>query len=253
MIAKMGKKPARYDARTLRLENYLAPVVQLPPLESTVDWNKKISHWTIMGNDDYKDCVAAGAGHVIQTWSANAGREVIIPDQDVLDLYFKLTGGADDGLDMLNFLKTWRKTPGGFWGHPIGAFVAFDPQNLNSWRYVVQLGGVVYAGFSMPKTALTQWEATPRPPWTVVDPSLSGDSAPGSGDGHCMVAGHFADFGSNLTTWGDIQPATNEWIGTYCDEAYWLVGVDWFDPRHVTPSGLHWSELVADLNAAIKS
>ena len=85
MNYKFGKLPAVYDERTLRLENYL-DVPKLPPLPETSDWFAKTSPFPMAGNDDYGDCVVAGASHMIQTWSANAGKEQVFADKTVIDL-----------------------------------------------------------------------------------------------------------------------------------------------------------------------
>lgn len=233
----LGKKPAVYDERTLRLENYLN-IPKLPPLPETSDWFAKVSKFSMAGNDVYGDCVVAGASHMIQTWSANAGREVLLSDKKVIDTYFHLTGGSDDGLNMLEFLKFWRKT--GISGHKIGVFAAIDPKNITSVRYANYLFGGVYFGFMVPKSAMDQFDAGQT--WEVVPGS------PVEG-GHCVNGGVATPRMVRVGTWGAEQWATFNFVGSFCDEAYAIISLEWFDKSHHTPSGFHWAELVADLKA----
>ena len=74
MDYKLGKLPAVYDSRTLQLENYLN-IAKLPPLPDATDWFAMTSPFPMAGNDQYGDCVVAGASHMVQTWSANAGTD----------------------------------------------------------------------------------------------------------------------------------------------------------------------------------
>lgn len=248
-IGKMGCLPSPYDPHLMRVEDFMQPKVDLPPLPASVSYNQKIkpSDRRMYGNDKYGCCVVAAAANVIQTWTANAGKMVTIPDQDVIDLYLKLTGGVDRGLNPLDFIKYWKKNP--LWGHPLGAYLAFDPQNKTSWDYVTMLGGVVFAAFALPTRCEAQFKG--GKPWSVVNSDLSGDDEPGSLGGHMMTSAEYHPWGDMLDTWQVTQPATNDWVYAYADEAYWLVGLDWFDKNHVTPiQGLHWSALLAALQAA---
>ena len=243
MDFKLGKLPAVYDERTLRLENYL-DVPKLPLLPETSDWFAKTSPFPMGGNDQYGDCVRAGAAHVIQTWSANAGREIITPDQMCIDEYLQLTGGQDTGLVMLDFLKYWRKTgincPDG--KHKIGAFAAIDPQNLTSWRYCNFLFGGVYGGFNVPQSAMDQFDKGQT--WSVVKGSpLVG--------GHCVNGGIATPRLIQLGTWGKKQWAAVDFVGQYFDEAYAVISLEFFTKDHKTPAGFYWKDLVSDLKSRV--
>ena len=237
MDFKLGKLPAVYDPRTLRLENYLN-VPKLPPLPETSDWFAKTGPFPMGGNDQYGDCVVAGASHMIQTWSANAGREQVFADKTVINAYLKLTGGADTGLVMLDFLKFWKNT--GLAGYKIGAFAAIDPQNLTSWRYTNYLFGGVFSGFMLPQSACDQFDQGKT--WDVV---------PGSQivGGHCVNGGIATPRLIQLGTWAKKQWATVRFVGQMCDEAYAIISLDWFDKTHKTPPGFAWKDLQADLKA----
>ena len=49
--------------------------LNLPPLPETYDWFRRVSRFGPMGNLDAGDCVVAGAGHMVQTWTANQGKD----------------------------------------------------------------------------------------------------------------------------------------------------------------------------------
>lgn len=245
----LGKLPAKYDERTLRLENYLPETALLPPLPPQFSWNKKISKWTMMANDKYGDCVVAGAGHTVQRWTSNAGHEVILPDKTIVDTYLKLTGGVDSGLYLLDFLRYWRKNGLGTTA-PIGAFVAVSPKNITLMRYACYLFGSVYIGAALPLSAKTQIDhglAWDVPPGGPID-----DGEPGSWGGHCMASGYYAQWGYSLDTWGQQQQCTKNWMGQYCDEAYAILSLDWFNEGHRTPLGMDWRTLLKDLTAVTK-
>lgn len=241
MDYKFGKLPPEFDDRTPRLENFL-DVPKLPPLPETTDWFAMTSPLNMAGNDQWGDCVRAGAAHVVQTWSANAGREIVTPNKMCIDEYLMLTGGVDSGLNMLEFLKYWRKIgidcPDG--KHKIGGFVAIDPKNITSWRYTNYLFGGVYGGFNVPQSAIDQFDA--NKPWTVVKDS------PTVG-GHCVNGAIATPRMISLGTWGKKQWATVDFVGQYFDEAYAVISLEWFNKDHITPSGFYWRELKAYLKA----
>src|SRR5665647_1950237 len=115
---KLGKLPPVFKASTLHVENYM-DVGKLPELPDTSDWFAKTSPFPMAGNDKYGLCGPAGASHIIQTLTANAGRrEEILSDKTVIDTYFKYTGGRDIGVNLEEFQKYWRKV--GIAGHKIG-------------------------------------------------------------------------------------------------------------------------------------
>lgn len=242
-LGMLGKQPAVFDERTLRLENYLN-IPKLPPLPDTSDYFAKVSKFPMDANDRLGDCVVAGAAHMIQAWSANAGREAIIPEKTIVDTYFNLTGGADTGLNMLEFLNFWRKT--GIAGHKIGAFAAIDPKNITSVRYANYLFGGVYFGFMLPRSAQDQKI------WDVPSGGARGDGALNSWGGHCVNGGVATPRMVKVGTWGAEQWATVNFVGTYCDEAFAIISLEWFGKTHKTPTGLAWKELLADLKAVTK-
>ena len=240
MNRMLGKNPAVFDRRTLKLSAYL-DVPQLPPLPAELDWFKKVSKFTPAGNLDYGDCVVAGAAHMRQTWTANAGRhEVITPDQTVINQYLKLTGGQDTGLDLLSFLNHWRQK-GIFGGEKIGAFVSVNPRKITQMQYANWLFGGIYLGIMLPVSAQKQKV------WDVPSGGPVDDGEPGSWGGHCVDCGRASNAGYSVATWGDIQRITPAFMATYADEAYAVLSLDWFNVSHKSPPGFAYKDLLSDL------
>lgn len=249
MTAKMlGKQPVVYDEKLLRLENYLN-LPKLPPLPETSDWFAKATKPPMYANDKYGDCVVAGAGHMIQVWTANAGRfEQVLSEKTIVDTYFKLTDGQDIGLNLLAFLRYWRHEGLGY--HKIGLYVGVDPKNIISMRYANYLFGGIYLGIMLPKTAEKQFDEFV--PWETPKEGPFGDGAVGSWGGHCVAAGTTTPRMMKVSTWGREQWATWDFIGNYCDEAYAILSLEWFTVDHVTPAGFYWRDLKKDLQAVVR-
>ena len=111
MKYKLGKNPAVFDRRTLRFGDYVKPEVEPPP--ASVDYGARVDSWPMYDNDRYGDCTCAAAGHMIQSWTANAGKEVTPSDQSVLEFYEHFVGTPpppDAGCSMLEVLRYWRST-----------------------------------------------------------------------------------------------------------------------------------------------
>ena len=239
---KLGKKPAEFDRRTLKLSNYL-DMPKLPPLPPEgSDWFAKVSKFNMAGNDRYGDCVRAGAAHMRQTWTANAGRkEIITPDQQVIEDYLKLTGGQDTGLSMLEFLKYWRKVGLSGGEDKIGAFVSLNPKKSIQLQYVNFLFGGGAWGVLLPKSIEGQKV------WDIPSGGPIGEGEPGSLGGHFVNMGVADNKGYEVGTWGEKQPVALAFPIVYCDEAYAIISLDWFNVNHKTPTGLAWKDLMSDL------
>ena len=113
---KLGKKPARPGAVKLKLAKYLVkPKLPTPPKvfghEALIGPN-----WEMLGNDQYGDCVWAGAAHETMLWNKEAARAVTFNNQSVLKDYSAVTGfnpndpNTDQGTDMQVAASYRRKT-----------------------------------------------------------------------------------------------------------------------------------------------
>jgi hypothetical protein len=124
----LGKRPKRHDPRTLKLARYMTGT--LPPAPSQVDYAHGIADWGMMLNDKLGCCTIAAVGHAVQTWTANAGKELTVPDSTILACYEKWDGYnpadpmTDQGGVELNVLNDWRQEA--FNGHSLDAYVSID-------------------------------------------------------------------------------------------------------------------------------
>src|SRR6266545_1991492 len=94
-IFKLGKAPAKRDARNLMFAAILKAPVALPK-EYDFDLKHPGIPTPMFANDDYGDCVIAGRAHqTLRFELIEQGSVMMIPDAQVLKEYFKETGGAD--------------------------------------------------------------------------------------------------------------------------------------------------------------
>ncbi len=127
---RLGKRPRRDDPRTLKLARYLLPgawaAAIAPP--SSCDYTRGIKGWGMMLNDKLGCCTIAAVGHAVQIWTANASKEITVPDSTILSYYERWDGynpqdaSTDRGGVELDVLNDWRQQ--GFSGHSLDAYVS---------------------------------------------------------------------------------------------------------------------------------
>src|SRR5213078_258313 len=90
---KLGKLPHVPDDRDLKLADYLkTSVLPRPPKTFGHEKAFPVNGWETLGNDQYGDCVFAGAAHETMLWNAEAKHGVTFTDQSVLSDYSAVTG-----------------------------------------------------------------------------------------------------------------------------------------------------------------
>jgi hypothetical protein len=202
-------------------------------------------HWYSANGIFVHNCTCAGAGHLIQQWTAANGSQVIVSDADIEKAYEAVGGyvpgdeSTDNGAVEIDVLKFWQKT--GIGGFKIGAFVSVDPKNKLHLKLANALFGGAYFGIGLPVTAQTQEV------WAVPDGGLVGDGAPNSWGGHAVPMGAYDLDGLTVITWGQEKKATWDFIAEYCDEAYCILSPQWTDGTKAAPSGFNLAQLQADL------
>jgi hypothetical protein len=237
---KLGKKAARHDPRTLAYAKYRT-AVQAPP--SAAHWGHGLP-FTMLGNDQYGDCVEAGYAHQVQVWGDRAGHPFAPSDNEALGAYSAITGfrpgdpNTDNGTDMLTAVGYWKST--GLGGQKITAYAALNPLvNAEMCEAIAWYGGA-YIGLQLPVSAQSQVGSE----WTV---TTGQQAAPGSWGGHCVPLCGYDQNTLWCVTWGALQAMTWEFLTTYCDEAFVLLATDWIAASGQAPSGLAWGQLLADL------
>jgi hypothetical protein len=246
---KLGRQPKRNDPRTLLLSAYLPSSLPAPPIK--VDWSKGQTSWGEYLNDSLGDCTIAGVAHLIQTWAINSSKALTFADNDVLKYYIEWDGynpkdsKTDQGGNELDVLNKWRTTK--FNGHILHAYAATNVHNIQEIKTGINLFGGLYIGVGLPLTAQTQ-----NGTWDVVNNASDGTAEPFSWGGHCVsVCGYDAKY-VYIITWGEIYKLTwNFWL-KYVDEAYCLIGEDWFNVSGIDPTGLNVTQLDEDLKIVTK-
>jgi hypothetical protein len=228
MNFKFGKLPKKIDTRTLQLKNFLV-YRNLPPLPDFCDVDSAFTNFSnghMYGNDRYGDCVIAGRAHMTLRFEEFEESKLIpITDSEVTTEYFKESGGLDSGLVMLSSLNAWRQSGWTAAGksYNIHAYAEIDKANHNELKYTVLLLRGAYTGFSVPQSAMDQFNA--GQPWTVVA------NSPIVG-GHCVYIKAYNAIGPICVTWGADQQMTWEFWDKYFDEAYAVIDNinTWCDP-----------------------
>lgn len=241
---KLGKLPPKIDSRTLKLASFL-DLHTLPPIPESVKWSAKINTWPMFKNDEIGDCAIAGLAHLIQSWTANESTEVILPDDQVVDLYSTICHydkgdyRTDEGCVLLDVLKFWRNT--GVNGHKIEGFVSVNPARINEVKAAIYLFGGLYIGVSLPLAAEVNMS------WTLPFQN-SGIEDKGSWGGHCVIVVDADDSGLSTITWGNKRKMDWAFFQKYCDEAFAIFGPDQWASDGIAPNGFNIDQLRRDLS-----
>jgi len=248
---KLGKAPPKFDRRTLLLAKYLTKGLAPPP--ASVDYAAKVKVWPLYGNDKYGDCTCAAAGHMVQEWTANTGKEETLPDSTILDVYNHFVhGNTDEGVNMLDLLKFWRKS--GFGTDKIFAFAQLELNKTLQAQDAIYLFGSCYIGLALPEFAVPNGVGDPSVPWVVPPSGPKGDAAPNQNNGHCVPAFAYDQRSLWVVTWGALKQMSWQFYTTYCDEAFAVLSPDWLSKKlKEAPPGLDLQSLRNDLSQVTKA
>ncbi|HET7083961.1 MAG TPA: hypothetical protein VFI23_04265 [Rhizomicrobium sp.] len=246
---RRGKTPARPGAVSFQFDRYVMKAA-LPTPPAIFGYQKlQRGHWEIFGNDDYCDCVWAGAAHETMLWKRMAHRKATFSRISVLTDYAKATGfnpylpKTDNGTDMQRG-ASWRRKTGIVDAkgkkHKILAYLALRPGDFDQLVLAIYLFGAVGIGLRLPDTADRQFDR--KKPWSVVEGSrvTGGHYVPGFGrdkDGNIIVV-----------SWGRSQRMTPQFYKRYSDEAIAYISVDAL-LHGKSRGGLRRKQLIADLKA----
>ena len=239
---RLGKLPARIDARTLQLARYV-DTGQLPPPPPDLDLADAVPEWPMYANDRLGDCTTAAAAHMIEAWTApTRGAAVEVTERSVIDAFDKVKrvdpATGEEGAVELDVLTYWRKS--GIGGHKIGAFARVPVWDHRLVRDAAFLFGGLYIGLQLPLSAQRQttWDWTHR---------LDGPARPGSWGGHAVDVVEYDRQGLTVVTWGRLQEMTWAFWDRYVDEAYAILSVDFLDEAGEAPNGFDLAALKTDL------
>jgi hypothetical protein len=235
-MLRLGKKPARFDKRTIQLKNVLKVLPPIPPefdADRQYDFPIDNPMFRNGGDDALGDCVIAARAHMTRRFEAFEQKKLIpISDRDVVNEYWKESGGVghDYGLELLSSLKEWRNgwKIGGrkiaclpiirgqdYNIHAFMQITTIDPKEIMASIFF--LNGA-YVGLMLPMSAQDQYNNNQV--WDVVEGPTG---KPGSWGGHCVYVSQYDSTGPSCVTWGTKQPMTWPFFFACCDEAYGIV------------------------------
>lgn len=238
---RFGKHAPKQDYRTLRLKKYLSAELPAPPpsydVLATVYSKLGVSDPTILfpmdGNDRYGDCTIAAVAHAITVYSGLIGKKKIWSSQNVIKLYFHLSGGVDSGLNELDVLNYWQS-------HSVDrdkivAYAKIDVKNHTHVKQAIHLFGGVYLGFQVQESCLDDFNAG-----RIWKPG------PLTNDGHAVYAVGYDNTQVEVLTWGKTQKGTWAWWDECVDEAYAILPPE--AKKADFHPGFHFDQLKADLD-----
>ncbi len=219
-LFKLGKGAARPDSRNLMFAAILRAPAALPK-EYDFDLQHTGIPTPMFANDRYGCCVIAGRAHqTLRFERLEQAAKLGITEKEVLNEYFRETGGEDSGLVVLDSLKRWRKNG---WvaakkRYHIQAFTQIQVKDHASIQQAIYLDVGVGLGLSLPKSAQGQVQA--GKPWDVVS---GPGSTRGSWGGHYVYVSGYTRLGPVCVTWGRKQQITWSFLDKYCDETYAII------------------------------
>ena len=216
-LFKLGKAAAVRDKDTVAFVQLLRAAKALPT-KYDFDTTHPGIPTPMFGNDSLGDCVIAGRAHqTLRFEDIEQGSVLMIKDADVTKEYFKETGGADNGLVVLDSLKLWQAKGWkvGTKTYKIRAYASVDFKNHTQVKQAIFSDVGVGLGVQLPKAAQAQIQT--GQPWSV---TTGPDAKPGSWGGHYIFVPGYTKLGPVCVTWGRKQQMTWDWLNKYCDEAY---------------------------------
>lgn len=246
---KLGKASAVYSAKDLLFTEFVEHKLQLnvAPVNFGVERSKLIQNWGMLANDEYGDCVWAGAAHEHLLWATLGGHKVSFLPENVLSDYAAVTGfdpatGDNDNGTMMRDAMNYRRKTGVLDSmghrHKIGGFCALEPGNWTQLLQALNIFDAVAIGVEVPSSAMDQFRA--NKPWTVVA-------------GSHVVGGHYipvisrpGQLTTKVVTWSRLQSMTQAFYSRYNDESYGLFSIETLVAGK-SPEGFN----LADFRAAI--
>ena len=249
MTYGLGKREALEDSRTLQFDKY---AVDLPTPTKVFGFGGLYWDWGLLGNDQWGDCVFAGAAHETMLWNKlRGGVNVPMSTKNTLQDYSDVTGfdpndpSTDQGAYMLDALK-YRKATGirDAKGnrHKVAAYVALEPGNFEQAIQASFVFGAVGIGFLVPETIWDQFDNGEY--FDVVDGAqiIGGHYVPGVGSRNSAAR-------ITIVTWGRRWQMTKRFYESYVDEAWVALSEEQIRTDGKGIHGLDLTQLQADLAA----
>jgi hypothetical protein len=250
VVMRLGKLPAQPDIPTLKLAHY---AVALPVPTAVFGFGGLYTDWGMLGNDQYGDCVFAGASHETMLWNKlRGGVDVPMSTKTTLEDYTEVTGfnpknpSTDNGAYMIDALKYRRATgvrDASEGRHKIAAYLQLKTGDFAQAIQAAFVFGAVGMGFEVPATIWDQFDNGEY--WDVTDPNadiIGGHYVPIVGSRNSLAR-------ATVLTWGRRQQLTKRFYETYNDESYVMLSEEQIRSDGKGIHGLNLTQLQADLAA----
>lgn len=249
MPLKLGKALPKHDKRSLFLASYRKALKTVKvPATFGVPQLKAVKDWGMLGNDQYGDCVWAGAAHETMLWASEAKRKVLFNASCVLSDYSAVTGfnpndpNSDQGtavLDAMNYRRNTGIVDSSGKRHQICAFAQLEPGNYQELLEAAYTFSAVGIGIQVPSSAMDQFDQ--GKPWSVTSAPIEGGHyipVVGKRNGHLLVL-----------TWGKVQEMTKSFYEKYADEGFVIFDDEMLSDTGTDFQGWNMAALQADFQS----
>lgn len=193
-------------------------------------------------NNQLGDCVIALGYHFKGVWSANAGHEIIVSDQEIIHDYSKIGGyngtrRSDQGCNEQDALHYWQ-TVGFTDGDKIEGWLTVNPHDLAAAKKICWLFEGLFYGSGLPDS------------WLNTNPGFVWDAGrPNPNNGHAF--GSFGWDGAwKVSTWGMVGHMTDAAHQRNIDEAYVLLNDTMVNKvTQKAPNAVDWNSLISYWNS----
>jgi hypothetical protein len=243
----LGKKPARHAAKFKFSDIFDASKLPTPP--AVFGHYQAVKEWFGLGNNDFGNCVWAGAAHETMLWSVAGGRpRAHFTIYDVNSAYTAVTGfdphrpATDQGTDMKDAadyrVKTGVVDTSGV-RHKIDSYAALQPANYDEAVLAAWLTGALGIGLQLPAEALQQFDE--KQTWSVpAQPHIAGGHyVPGVGRN---AAGNMV-----FVSWGALGDMNQAFYERFNDETFCYLSLELLDAKGLSPEGFNRDALLASM------
>ena len=255
MKFKLGKKPARKEAKRLWLSKYLDRSRFRLNVSKPADWGANALKaapraWVDpLGNEERGCCVWSGTFRAMMARMASLGMlgdiDPAIATQIVLNAYAStgfdpVSGSGDNGTDPIQAMQYLHDTgfilPGNV-AHKIGICTWINPQDFEGILTALQL----FDGIGIGLEFAQEWEDLPV--WKSSKNIIGGHWVFGFSDLNVTPKG------VKINTWGQDRIVTPECLATNGDEIGVIIAPDMFTTQGVSVQGFDYTQLLADARA----
>lgn len=218
-FGRQAPKPIPAGAKYL--SDYLTTPLSAAPAAVKVP---SVPNWGELGNAALGDCVGAMIGHAEQAATRVLTGKILnvtTLKNQIINWYHwyekKYDNGQDNGCVITTALGDWKNMTIGAGKSPMWARI--DYTNAAEVKQVIASFGVACIGVNFPQSAMNQFNAKAKPIWSVI----TGPTATQYIGGHALAVVGYDGTYWYVISWGTVVRVTNEWLLTYCDEAYTVI------------------------------